>query len=333
MGAANTQYASALRGQADAVAYAKVQQLAYADALQNFTIDASKSVGRLSNLRTETMKYYEAQKQLADLMGNSAAGLRGTVADYKYGQLTPEQQFNDLQAKYASAYSMALSTDGSALAGYGDKLNGMLNPLLEKAKEIYSSGSAYDAFVATTLARADNIAGRLEALTPTNYAADSLAMLGQIDFTLMALDSASKSAEKIISDAIKAGSDKTALGLHAVIAAITGQSIPGFATGGDFAGGLRIVGENGPELEATGPSRIFNASQTRAMLAGNGGNSTDALVDEIRGLRDEVANLRAEARATATNTAKLARLADRNYVEGTLVRTDSDAPIKTQVVA
>ena len=40
----------------------------------------------------------------------------------------------------------------------------------------------------------------------------------------------------------------------------------GFAGGGDFGGGLRIVGERGPELQATGPSRIWNADQTRAML-------------------------------------------------------------------
>jgi len=41
-----------------------------------------------------------------------------------------------------------------------------------------------------------------------------------------------------------------------------------FAGGGDFGGGLRIVGELGPELEATGPSRIFSAAQTRGMLSG-----------------------------------------------------------------
>jgi hypothetical protein len=43
--------------------------------------------------------------------------------------------------------------------------------------------------------------------------------------------------------------------------------IPGFAGGGDFGGGWRIVGENGPELESTGPARIFNASQTSSLLS------------------------------------------------------------------
>jgi hypothetical protein len=50
-------------------------------------------------------------------------------------------------------------------------------------------------------------------------------------------------------------------------------SVFGFASGGDHRGGLRIVGENGPELEATGPSRIFSADQTRRMLSGGGGGS------------------------------------------------------------
>ena len=43
-------------------------------------------------------------------------------------------------------------------------------------------------------------------------------------------------------------------------------NIPGFATGGVHAGGLRIVGEKGPELEYTGPSTILPADLTRSVL-------------------------------------------------------------------
>lgn len=43
--------------------------------------------------------------------------------------------------------------------------------------------------------------------------------------------------------------------------------IPGFAGGGDHRGGLRIVGERGPELEFTGPSRILDAQMTRSVLS------------------------------------------------------------------
>jgi len=78
---------------------------------------------------------------------------------------------------------------------------------------------------------------------------------------------------------------------------------PGFAAGGDHLGGLRLVGENGPELEATGPSRIFNAGQTKSML----GTANAELIAEIRGLRAEVRELKAAAASTADNTGEVAK--------------------------
>lgn len=47
--------------------------------------------------------------------------------------------------------------------------------------------------------------------------------------------------------------------------------IPGFASGGMHRGGLRIVGENGPELEATGPSMIYPTEALRGFGRGGGG--------------------------------------------------------------
>jgi hypothetical protein len=70
-------------------------------------------------------------------------------------------------------------------------------------------------------------------------------------------------------------------------AAKANGSIPAFASGGMHTGGIRLVGEKGPELEVTGPSRIFNASQTAAMLRGGGANDS-ASVEELRGLRKEM---------------------------------------------
>lgn len=52
--------------------------------------------------------------------------------------------------------------------------------------------------------------------------------------------------------------------------------LPGFASGGSHLGGLRIVGEKGPELEATGPSRIWDAQTTSRMLNQAGGGSSGA---------------------------------------------------------
>lgn len=66
-------------------------------------------------------------------------------------------------------------------------------------------------------------------------------------------------------------------------------------------GGLRIVGENGPELEATGPSRIFDAATTASMLR-SGGASNDEVVAELRAMRLQLAQLHQEARRTADAT-------------------------------
>lgn len=45
--------------------------------------------------------------------------------------------------------------------------------------------------------------------------------------------------------------------------------VPQFANGGAHSGGLRIVGENGPELEMTGPSSITSNSGLKQALASN----------------------------------------------------------------
>ena len=54
-------------------------------------------------------------------------------------------------------------------------------------------------------------------------------------------------------------------------------------------GGWRVVGENGPELEATGRSRIFNASQTSQIFGGS--NNSDVVI-ELRAVREELAELK-----------------------------------------
>jgi len=85
--------------------------------------------------------------------------------------------------------------------------------------------------------------------------------------------------------------------------------IPGYAVGGTFGGGLRLVGENGPELEVTGPSRIYSASQTAAMLQGGGDNG--AVLAELRALRSELESIKANTQSSAVSASKLGRVVDR----------------------
>ncbi|REF67401.1 phage tail tape measure protein [Paracoccus versutus] len=71
-------------------------------------------------------------------------------------------------------------------------------------------------------------------------------------------------------------------GMGSLASGIGGLLVPGFAKGGMHVGGLRIVGERGPEIEATGPARYWNANQTRNFLAGARETNTGAGGDVVR---------------------------------------------------
>ncbi len=116
----------------------------------------------------------------------------------------------------------------------------------------------------------------------------------------------------------------------------TDYGVPLFAAGGYHTGGARIVGEHGPELEVTGPSRIYNAADTMAMLRNPQANN-EALVAEIRALRQEVADLRransSENAAIATHAALTADSTRRMDTQGVMVYTDPAEPISTKTAA
>lgn len=84
--------------------------------------------------------------------------------------------------------------------------------------------------------------------------------------------------------------------------------VPGYASGGEHIGGIRLVGENGPELEVTGPSRIFNAQQTQNILRGANNGNSDALVqrliNEVSALREENKQLLIEIKNSSKRSAE-----------------------------
>lgn len=82
--------------------------------------------------------------------------------------------------------------------------------------------------------------------------------------------------------------------------------VPGFEAGGDHAGGLRIVGERGIELEATGPSRIWSADDTRRILAGGGQRQDNsAVAAKLQVLIEEVQRLRTDNERLAEMVAQV----------------------------
>jgi len=109
--------------------------------------------------------------------------------------------------------------------------------------------------------------------------------------------------------------------------AYDGSQLYGYASGGMYKGGMAMVGEHGPELINFGaPGQVYTASATASMMGGG------EVAAEIRALRDEVSMMRAETRATAVNTSKIAKLQDNWDVRGLTVKTDADQPLDTVTV-
>lgn len=104
-------------------------------------------------------------------------------------------------------------------------------------------------------------------------------------------------ASKAVNDLIKTSDYATYIDYASAVSKAGGTPLPRFAGGGDHTGGLRVVGERGWEVEATGPARIWNQQQLGAALS-SGGAAT----------AEEVAALRSEQRAQAS--AMVSRLAD-----------------------
>jgi tape measure domain-containing protein len=80
------------------------------------------------------------------------------------------------------------------------------------------------------------------------------------------------------------------------------DAIPQFAAGGVHSGGMRIVGENGPEIEYTGPSNITSNSDSRKLLDVSG------VIASVDALRTE---LRSIGVAVSGSTQKTAKILDR----------------------
>nr|WP_255632062.1 tape measure protein [Rhodoferax sp. U2-2l] len=313
-----------------AEAAAKAAATDYAKAMAAYAGDAEKATTKLGKLREETVKYYEAQAALASLMTTSATNLRAAVASISTSQLDPAAATAQKQREFAQYYSLALATTGANKAAYADKMAAAL-PALSDAIKSTSTVRDWTLATARLAAQSNTVAGQLDAAAAVDYQSESLAALASIDATLAGLEAGTNTAAGIISAAVAAGADLTAAGLRNVVTQLGG--VPKFASGGYHAGGLRKVGENGPEWEVTGPSLIFNSSQTRSRPFGAQRGDNTEVVAELRALRQENAELRAEMRAITVHAAATAdsiRRMDRN---GVLVFTDPGSPIDTKVAA
>ena len=212
-------------------------------------------------------------------------------------------------------------------------------PQVEMLQKIFESDADYQSRVMTAEELAQSTFDKMVAsLGEIDVSIDSLTVvigngLSQIAAsTAGAISSANAVAQQAIAAAqasaavaaaaeARAAEEAQARAAAEAVAAIVWDG-GGAATGG-YISGPTLVGEHGPEIFNPQTSQVYTAPATANMLGGGD------VAAEIRALRDEVTLMRAETRATAVNTSKIAKLQDNWDVRGLTVKTDADQPLDT----
>lgn len=234
---------------------------------------AADTVAQLQALKGQASGWQEAEQ---GLLNSAIAGLQPLSGI-----------LNQLGA--GGAIASAINALPEALANL---INGVATQkVVNTPRSVYAASGADPASIAAFNAltppdATSPLAGRLAA---DKAVAETLAGNGSFDAIKNALASGVSISDmtRSVNQAVGGWGDE-----QAMIEWAHSAGVPGYATGGQHSGGWRLVGENGPEIEYTGPSRIFNAGDTRNMLAGRADNSE--LIAELRALRAEVARLREE---------------------------------------
>ena len=237
-----------------------------------------------------------------------------------------------------TASTKNVSTAISRLTSLSDKLKSTMSSIkIETSESLKADRANARALLSSALIIAkaggaiDNIAGMDKALTDiakpseqlyatfNEYARDQQGTSSTISQLAGYADAQVSMAQKQL-DAINKTTTAVEVSLPAALAELMGLAaqknfvgpMPQFASGGYHSGGWRVVGENGPELEQTGASRIFSNPQSKGLL------STDELVAELQALRAEV---RAGQEAIANNTLKTAKILRDVTQDGTSITT------------
>ena len=275
-----------LRAQAQATLQSALSTARAGGSLAGF--DLSDALSTVSETNSNLYASYEDMARDQGRTANVVAELNG----YADKQLTTEQQtLAKLQAQIdtAKAGYEAESARLDAIVDHAqaqiDALNGINNGVQTLAQLIASMNGAVNAAAPTGTGTTNSTNLISSAYRAAGISMDAAgAAYWQAQLASGALNSSN------IGEAIRN-------------AAVQNGQIPAFASGGDHLGGLRLVGENGPELEVTGPSRIYNNSDTMKML---GGGSSE-LIAEIRALRAVVQGHTKYIEQTTSNTGSIKR--------------------------
>lgn len=272
------------------------------------------AIEKANTARDALIEAYDRESQAILTTLERFQSLTASLQDFRLSLseqlMTAEQIYQASRAKFEEISKLAAEGNEDAISQlvgvsqrYLDAAKTFLTPD-EYNREIENVMRAVDLAIVQTKTLEEYAQGQLDAL---NASVDGLITLNE---STLSVADAIKDLQAAIAERDKTIADSALNFEAAVLVDTVDEAIRdalerygsdyfgfrGFASGGDFGGGLRVVGENGPELEATGPSRIYNAAQTAEILSGGGNVAT------------QIANMRSEMQAglfaIAKNTGK-----------------------------
>lgn len=286
--------------QAQIIDFATGQEItedALSRALGGLQTDSSRFFGSFSEYAFDTARTTQTLRELEAVTGDQLTEAEQQVAALRELYDVSEEGFSSLDAAVAAlesetAKAEQLEREIQTLEGWRDTQIEVLEAQLSAAQEQVDAALGISNAVMSVeqaLSGLNTSIGSLGSLTG-GMSRDQLrtaALTGQTGNVSALWDYEQRILGSNRAD-LKAWEQKV----------FDGLKIQGFADGGTFGGGLRIVGEQGPEMEFTGPAHIANGSSTAGFF-----RAQEELVREIKALRrdNELLNKRLEAHARQIN--------------------------------
>ncbi len=225
---------------------------------------------RLAEQNEELKRQEEIEKGIADYLAQQAAA-RKQIDDAidgfsgRTGDALKRAQTERLEQRIAGGEAFTpeeLEKIVKGIAGISDEVKDKLSEMDEFAKQAARNIQ-------------DSLGASIKNVLKGDF--DSIGDLwANLLLDMAAQAAAARIGNELFGDFLKGGSLGGGIGdLFKLGASFFG--IPGFAGGGDHAGGVRLVGERGPELEFTGPSRIVDANRTQQLLRPDRGGGRTVL--------------------------------------------------------
>lgn len=282
--------------------------------------------------------YNKESNALKSTVSNITAAIK-TLSDYKNNLLigdssiaSPAEKYQESKRQAAQVAAIAsgiATTDAEILAKQDaiSKLPNVTGAFLDASKQLYASSEQYTQDFNSVLQLLDSTGASL-ALQQTDAQRQLDALTTNTTILSVIEDNTATTAEILAQYLTALTAAETARQASAATGSIAaGGAIQAFANGGRPEMGNALVGENGPEVvNFSNPARVYSNKATNDLF------STKELVEEIKSLHKEIAQLRQDQKTQtghliSSNYDANARAADK------VVTATEDASTQAEWVA